>query len=67
MQKLNEDLDNTAKQQKHDLALLEENRIKENEQLEETEKKLQAMAKQSIKLPERCVHLHLLLTSRSNK
>ena len=48
---LNQDLDKTSSQEKTDLALLEENRKKEDAQLEATEKKLKDLANTKVTLP----------------
>ncbi len=52
MAKLNKDLELTEQQEKQDLANLQANREKEDKQLEETEKKLEKMAKDTLKMSE---------------
>ena len=48
---LNQDLDKTSSQEKTDLALLEDNRKKEDAELEATEKKLKELANTKVSLP----------------
>ena len=48
---LNHDLDKTTSEEKADLALLEENRKKEDAELEATEKKLKDLANTKVTLP----------------
>lgn len=48
---LNSDLEKTSSQEKADLALLEENRKKEDAELESAEKKLKELANTKVKVP----------------